>query len=310
MIKVSVIMPAYNAAAYIAESIKSVLSQSYPYWELIIVDDGSTDKTKDIVQSFVAKDTRIKYLWQPNGKQAKARNTGIEHASGEWIAFLDSDDLWMPSKLEQQLLSIKNNDADVIFTNGYILCEEDQQLKPYDSLLGTFYGFDLYKILFKHNYIAVLSVMLKKAFISKVGFQDESLQAYGCEDWDYWLRCCKSGAKFLGIEKRLFKYRVHNEGTSSNKLSMHMAGCYVLFKNYDAALFTKEEQKEVKERLIDHVRFIINTLYDEGEINKVPYYLKLLNRLSANKLKYNLGALIVTLLKKRSKQFTNYIIHH
>src|SRR5919106_5413407 len=96
---VSVIMPAYNAEKYIAGSIRSVIVQTYSDWELIVVDDGSTDSTATVVQEFVARDPRIKYIFQENGRLGKARNTGIRNSSGPLIAFLDSDDLWVPIKL-------------------------------------------------------------------------------------------------------------------------------------------------------------------------------------------------------------------
>jgi teichuronic acid biosynthesis glycosyltransferase TuaG len=95
-------MPAYNAEKYIGDSIKSVLAQTYSNWELIVVDDGSTDGTAAVVREFVDRDNRIKYFYQENGRLGKARNTGIGHAAGPLIAFLDSDDLWVETKLEAQ----------------------------------------------------------------------------------------------------------------------------------------------------------------------------------------------------------------
>src|SRR5262249_23306047 len=100
---VSIIMPAYNAGKYIADSIQSVLAQTYSDWELIVVDDGSADNTASIVQQFVTRDSRINYFFQENGRLGKARNTGIKEARGALIAFLDSDDLWLETKLELQL---------------------------------------------------------------------------------------------------------------------------------------------------------------------------------------------------------------
>ena len=95
---VSVIMPAYNAATFIAGSIKSVVKQSFTNWELIIIDDGSTDNTKNIINCFINKDARIKYHYQQNGKQGKARNAGLALAKGKYIAFIDADDVWLPNK--------------------------------------------------------------------------------------------------------------------------------------------------------------------------------------------------------------------
>ena len=114
---ISIIMPAYNAEKFIRESITSVLQQTYSNWELIIVDDGSTDNTKKIIQAFAQQDGRIHYIYQPNGKQGKARNAGIRHASGDLIAFLDADDLWTKDKLEKQGSLIRRTNADLIFSD-------------------------------------------------------------------------------------------------------------------------------------------------------------------------------------------------
>src|SRR5262249_61710555 len=106
---VSIIMPAYNAGKYIADSIQSVLAQTYSDWELIVVDDGSTDNTATVVQQFVTRDSRIKYFFQENGRLGKARNTGIKNASGSLIAFLDSDDLWLETQLELSFQPLEHN---------------------------------------------------------------------------------------------------------------------------------------------------------------------------------------------------------
>src|SRR5205809_2964960 len=116
---VSVIMPAYNAEKYIAEAIESVIRQEYTNWELIVVDDGSTDNTAAIIKDYAAKDNRVRYIQQPHQHQARARNNGLSHSSGELIAFLDADDLWMPGKLVVQAELMHNNPIDLTFSDGY-----------------------------------------------------------------------------------------------------------------------------------------------------------------------------------------------
>jgi glycosyltransferase involved in cell wall biosynthesis len=103
---VSVIMPAYNAEKFIAESIESVIAQSYNNWELLVVDDGSTDNSKRIIKDFCKKDERIKYFYQPNSKPGRARNSALKRASGRYVAFLDADDVWLSEKLKVQLKEI------------------------------------------------------------------------------------------------------------------------------------------------------------------------------------------------------------
>ena len=123
---VSIIMPSYNTAEYIGESIKSVLNQTYSNWELIIVDDCSNDNTDEIVASF--NDERIKYIKnEKNSGAAISRNRALREAKGKWIAFLDSDDLWMPEKLEKQISFMENNGYSFSYTK---YSEMDEELKP------------------------------------------------------------------------------------------------------------------------------------------------------------------------------------
>lgn len=115
---ITIITPAYNAEKYISETIQSVLNQTYQDWEMIIVDDCSTDNTSVIVQKYVEKDSRIRLIRAPiNGGVAKARNIGLEHAKGEYIAFVDSDDLWIPEKLDKQISFMKKKDCVISYTN-------------------------------------------------------------------------------------------------------------------------------------------------------------------------------------------------
>ena len=113
-------MPAYNAEKYVGQAIQSVLDQTHSDWELIVVDDGSTDRTSDLVQQIAGSESRIRYLFQENSRLGKARNNGIQHSSGNLIAFLDSDDLWLPQKLEMQLQIQKSTNADLVFTGAHI----------------------------------------------------------------------------------------------------------------------------------------------------------------------------------------------
>jgi teichuronic acid biosynthesis glycosyltransferase TuaG len=305
---VSVIMPAYNAGNYIAESIQTVKDQTFSNWELIIVDDGSTDSTSHIVKCLQATDTRIKYYFQKNQKQAAARNAGIHRAIGQWIAFLDADDFWMPDKLFKQVSIAERKQYDIIFTNGYCLFEETKGVGPYDSLTGSFSGAELYKLLFQHNHIPVLSVMVSKALVNKIGLQDEALLAHGCEDWDYWLRCSRSGASFLGLDDRLFKYRVHSQGTSSNKSFMHLASCYVLLKNYDSSLLSNSEQTIAKKRIISELKVILNNMDNIGMQKELFYLLKLLGNLPGDRLRYKVVYWFAIIFKTKSWRVVRYLL--
>jgi glycosyltransferase involved in cell wall biosynthesis len=187
---VSVIMPAYNAEKYIAESIRSVLAQTYPGWELIVVDDGSRDNTGGVVREFVARDSRIKYIFQENGRLGKARNTGLKNVSGELIAFLDSDDLWIGTKLAAQMRALSENEADVVFSDCYVFNDENtaNERTRFGSFSGRFSGSELLDRLICQNRIPVLTVMLKRTLLDRVGVFEEGKPYHGLEDYDLWLR--------------------------------------------------------------------------------------------------------------------------
>src|SRR5438128_10290292 len=119
---ISIIMPAFNAERHIGDSIQSVLDQTLADWELIVVDDGSTDHTATVVGRF--NDSRVHYVKRENGGQAAARNTGIRNSNGALIAFLDADDLWLPEKLVRQLDVLKKTNTDLVYCDGYVVFDD------------------------------------------------------------------------------------------------------------------------------------------------------------------------------------------
>ena len=228
---VSVVMPALNAGRTIAESIRSVLGQTYPKWELLIVDDGSTDDTKAIVSSFLA-DRRIHLLTGAGlGGPAKARNVGLDAAKGDMVAFLDSDDQWLPQKTEKQLAFMASAGAGLSYT-AYWRVDADGQTRlsrvrappsvTYESLLRT-------------NSIGCLTAMYdRKAFpdarMPVVGRSAEGTWMHrwlsgriGHEDYAFWLALMRSKPAratgfACGINEPLALYRLSTGSLSSNKL--------------------------------------------------------------------------------------------
>lgn len=307
MIEVSIIMPAYNASQFISESINSVINQTFTNWELIIIDDGSTDNTREIVQTFVVTDNRIKYLWQQNGKQSKARNYGISISKGNWIAFLDADDFWLPEKLDRQLRTLLDYKVDFAFSNGFCLDQETRLTTDYNSVNGIFSGFELYRIIYKHNYIPILSVIFRRSLINKIGLFDENLLVQGCEDWDYWLRMCKSDTKFLGMDERLFTYRVHKSSTSQNLDKMYIAICYVLNINLYNSFLTQLELNSAKERLVNLITKILPCLYDKGDVKYIKYFINVGVR-QTHSICFIIAKGLVKVLGKKSRKLVIYII--
>lgn len=205
---VSVIMPAYNAAPYIGEAIQSVVNQTYTNWELVIVDDGSTDDTAAEARQIVENDLRIKYIYQPNGKQGKARNTGIKQANGTYIAFLDADDLWIPDTLEVLVKQLSASaDVDMIFAQGYF--KNGHDLKNYDTITKSRWDRSDLKLLCEYNQVPILSVLVKKKALLSVGYFSELPEIQKLEDYHLWLKLMISGYKFQSIPDRLFYYRLH-----------------------------------------------------------------------------------------------------
>jgi teichuronic acid biosynthesis glycosyltransferase TuaG len=213
--QVSVIMPAYNAQRYIGESIESVIGQTWQNWELIIVDDGSHDRTANIVQQYQSNDNRIKYFYQENSGQGKAKNTGIRHSKGDYIAFLDSDDLWLKEKLEISVDAIKSGNFALIFTDCYILKNGEKNI----SGLGTMgVSSDIYEgrsgiLTFLYsNRIPNLTVLIKRKAMIEAG---EFIDWKVAEDYEMWLRMLKNGCVFKAIPNVLSIYRMHDESITA-----------------------------------------------------------------------------------------------
>lgn len=208
---VSVVMPAFNSEATIGESIKSVLKQSFQGWELIVVDDGSTDGTAEVVNSF--SDERIQLIIQVNSGVSSARNAAITRSSGQYIAFLDSDDIWHPEKLRKQLDFFKKHpEIGLLYTDKMCF---------YESLDNAFfceYKIDVgidddYQRLLTHDYISTLTVMTRKDVLEHVGVFKSDLRC--AEDWDLWIRIAKNFSVSV-IREPLAYYREHPGGISKN----------------------------------------------------------------------------------------------
>jgi len=212
---VSVIMPAYNAAKTIAASIESVLAQTYTNWELIIVNDGSTDDTVRVIAPYL-RDSRVKLInLERNQGLPAARNLGAERASGDYIAFLDADDLWLPAKLEKQLkyhqshpeYFISHTDFEAFTSRGTIRRPWRKILVPTGRKKGR-----MLPVLYYQNVIGVLTALVKKRVFEEVKGFDARL--WTGEDQDLWIRIAERGYEFGYIDEVLARYRVSATGLS------------------------------------------------------------------------------------------------
>ncbi len=230
MTKISVIIPVYNHEKYIAESIESVLNQSYKDFEIVVVDDGSTDRTPEILRDFGCK---IKYIRQENKGGAAALNTAIRNSTGEYLAWVSSDDVFMPTKLEDQIKFFNENPGvDLTYADFYII-DKNGEIKrevhsPYYSDRKTF----VYNMLIG-NFINGSSVMFKRSCIEKVGYFDEEMKYHA--DGNMWFRMLKH-YNFGHIPKPLLKYRWHNTNLSHDTeqmkryLAIHYKKVFSLYK--------------------------------------------------------------------------------
>jgi teichuronic acid biosynthesis glycosyltransferase TuaG len=242
---VSVIMPAYNAAKFIAESINSVIAQTYSHWELIIVDDGSEDDLKSIVEKFAEKDSRIKYVHQLNGKQGKARNTGIENSEGELVAFIDADDIWKPQLLEEQTALITGTGADLVFSNIMIIDKEGNITDEHRFVSAeNLAGINGIKSLLQKNIIAITTVLAKKGAIIKAGGFKILNELQYAEDYDLWLRMLANGNRFRCNQSVLALYRKH-EKQSTKLLQSKYLQILEIIKNFPVDKSLQKEKDDI-----------------------------------------------------------------
>jgi glycosyltransferase involved in cell wall biosynthesis len=221
--KVSVIIPAYNQGVYLGKAVQSVLDQTYPDFDIVIVDDGSTDDTADIARGF--KDQRIRYIYQENRGLSAARNTGIQNSDGELLTFLDSDDLFFPDKLEV-LVAELNHHPEVGFVAGQAVLI-DENGNPLGEVFNTPLPEDPARLLL-WNPLHVCSVMVRRLWIDRVGLFDERFRAY--EDWDMWLRLARAGCPMRWTPHPVSMYRFHTHQMTQDRERMTTATFAVLAK--------------------------------------------------------------------------------
>jgi teichuronic acid biosynthesis glycosyltransferase TuaG len=207
---VSIITPCYNSALFIGETIDSVLSQTYLNWEMLIVDDNSNDESVNIIQKYMEKDNRIKiFILEENKGAANARNVGITKAKGDYIAFLDSDDLWYPEKLEEQISFMKEGDLAFSFTSYCLIDDKGENL----DIVVNAPELVNYKYLIGNTVIGCLTVMIDRRKIMHI--QMPEIQP---EDTALWLIILRNGHQAYGLQKILSKYRIVNNSVSRNKI--------------------------------------------------------------------------------------------
>ena len=225
---VSVIMPAYNVAPYVEAAIRSVQAQTFVDFELLVVDDGSTDTSAAIVERLAVQDARIRLIRQENRGLAAARNTALRHARGRLMALLDSDDLWEPRFLEAQTAILADRpDVDIVTGNGWTLGSHEDGLpaRPWPDPRPAP---DLWTILGDEFSVFIMAVFRRRVYDTIGGF-DEMLRTN--EDFDFWLRAAIAGFTFARNDEPLGHYRRRDDSLSASQVRMLRGALRVYYKH-------------------------------------------------------------------------------
>lgn len=204
--KVSIIVPAYNNGEYIGEALDSVLAQTYPYWECIVVDDGSTDNTREIVAEYCQKESRISYLYQENGGASVARNNGIAHTSGEFILPLDADDKIADTYLEKAVNHfIQHPETTLVYCRTELFGVESGEfiLPKYD-----------YANIIYQNCIVCTAMYKRSDYLHTTGYNPNMI--HGLEDWDFWISLLSPESIVHRLDELLFYYRIKPSSRNKN----------------------------------------------------------------------------------------------
>ena len=268
-ISFTVVIPTYNHADFLFNALQSVLNQTYQNFEVIVIDNNSEDNTVEVVSNF--NDSRIKlHKINNNGVIASSRNLGIEKASNEWIAFLDSDDIWYPNKLSKVKKCLqKNNSYDVLSTNEYKVYQDSSRKK----ILS--YG-PLYKDSYKHlliygNRLSPSATVVRKSFLQKNSIKfNENIDFITVEDYDFWLQLAFHKANFKFIHSVQGEYLVHGFNNSSREQIHKKNEIYLLEHHiFDFQKFTNNKIK-LKKRIDCRLK-LHKSIYDLRKIKILSF---------------------------------------
>lgn len=219
---VSIVTPTYNSKKYIRDTIKSVIDQSYPFWEMLIIDDGSVDETPDIIKEFALKDSRIKWkILAKNEGIASARNEAIKIANGRFLTFLDHDDLWMPQKLEEQVVFMMNNKYHFTFTSY----ERINEIGVLINRINAPFSITYHEFL-KNTIIGCLTVMIDRKYCPVI-----QLENILSNDLLLWITILKKEDGH-GLQKCLAQYRIVKKSASRNKVKTAMS-LWIIYRKYE-----------------------------------------------------------------------------
>jgi glycosyltransferase involved in cell wall biosynthesis len=239
---VSIIIPNYNQTHYISDAIHTALNQTFHSFEIIVVDDGSTDNSHEVVSRF---GNQVRYIYQKNQGLAGARNTGIRAATGDFVGLLDADDTWVPDYLERMIaLASQYPLATVYYCSAQCMDTSGRELP---QILGgpPVPPDQIYHALLRANFLIPSTILMRRSAVIEAGLFDQNLRS--CEDWDLWLRI-SPGQMIVGTSECLVRYRVHGNSLSTNPSGMQQATRKVIEKHFGSddgleRTWTKEKRR-------------------------------------------------------------------
>jgi glycosyltransferase involved in cell wall biosynthesis len=220
--RVSIIIPIYNYGRYLSDALDSVLAQTHSDWECLIVDDGSTDDTPQVVQRYADRDARFRYIRQENRGPAAARNIGMRNSSGTYLQFLDADDKLAPMKLELHARYLNEHpEVDLVYgVATFFRTEEPEKVlyslhghlsRPMMQTVGS--NAEALRKLQEYNITPPVAILMRRSVIDRVGYLNEASR--GTEDWDYWLRCAIAGCEIRYLESETVGFMRTHSGSAS-----------------------------------------------------------------------------------------------
>ncbi|MEI8203324.1 MAG: glycosyltransferase family 2 protein [Bacteroidota bacterium] len=271
---ISVIVPCYNQSVYLKETLDSVLAQTHTKWECIIVNDGSTDETEIIANTYCIKDKRFIYIRKVNGGLSSARNAGLKLATGEYIQFLDSDDLIREDKFEIQLSSLTENNADVLVSNHNLFIENLKNTFE-NHFSNATYNFTQEGFLYQWNVdfvIAIHSGLFSRKFLidNEILF-DETVKAR--EDWIFWCTLAINNATFSHQDFKLAHYRVH-KGSMTNDRNRMLVSLFVstfVVQELLPETMKVEYRNNIAKILLDKVSIEFGNSENAQKANSIDY---------------------------------------
>lgn len=274
---VSVIIPTYNYAAYLPDTLDSLLQQSYTDWECIVVDDGSQDQTAELVDAYCQKDKRFRYFFQVNQGVSQARNLGINEAKGDFIQFLDGDDLLQKDKIQTQHDYFQQEaNVDIVYGevryfsdgNSRALRYSLNDQKEFDWLpKHQTGGSDLIATFTSYNFLVMNAPLIKKEVFERVGYFNPEMKAI--EDWDFWLRCALSSCIFHFVSKpeSFALVRVHEGSLSTQQHDMNQGR----FAFYRSQLRNRKMRVSLRIKLtLKYVELLWDLCFKKGTLQTSP----------------------------------------